>query len=205
MSGQHSPSDGISRDAYGFERFADRIIACKRWSERRDICREYARQLDEERLDALANQLKSLRIDPRLQTQLREARTLALALQLLGKTAQRPHCVALGLLARADVDRQRGANIKAIALYNRAAQTFLDANDRAGWARARGGRLLAMSYAGQVTRKDLLEMEEVCQALREAGQLDRLASVQNNIGMAWQQLSYFQEALDAFEEGKRTV
>ncbi len=201
MSGQQPIKDDISRDVYGVEQFANTIISSRRWSERRDLCSAYVRKFDEERLDAFANQLKSRCIDARLQAQLREARTLALTLQLLGEMTQHLRCVALGLLARADVDRQRGANLKAIALYNQAARAFLDASDRIGWARARGGWLLATSYAGQVTTKDLQEMETVCQALRDAGELDRLARVKNNIGMAWQQLSYFHEALTAFEEG----
>ncbi len=132
----------------------------------------------------LAQRVKLQGVDARLQTELGAAKRLADFLWGLGAFGRLPRVSALGLLARGDVARMDGATVEAMALLEQAGARFLAAGDRVGWARARGGWLIAATQAGSVTLADLAGMGEVRQVLREQAPAYRLAMVEQNIAIA---------------------
>jgi CHAT domain-containing protein len=152
-------------------------------------------------LEPFAQEVKSAWFDRYLNADLERAFAVADGLYQLGNMAQHAVVSALGLLARGDVERQSGHALTAMTLHQRAGDRFLGAGDRVGWARARGGWLIAASQAGKVTLADLTEMAAVRAIFADAGQSFRLAVLEQNIGLAYQNLGNLQEALDAFERG----
>jgi len=143
----------------------------------------------------LAQQVKLQGVDARLQTELGAAKRLADFLWGLGTSVGLPRVEALGLLARGDVARLDGATAEAMDLLNQAGARFLAAGDRVGWARARGGWLIAATQAGSVTTADLAAMDEVRQVLREHAPAYRLAMVEQNTAIAHLYLGQHNAAL----------
>ncbi|MBA3825627.1 MAG: CHAT domain-containing protein [Ktedonobacterales bacterium] len=86
-------------------------------------------------------------------------------------------------------------------LHQRAGERFLAAGDRGGWARARGGWLIAATHAGRVAEVDLAAMDEARQILTDTGQTFRLVVLEQNIGLAYIYLGFPQEAMKAFDRG----
>jgi CHAT domain-containing protein len=143
----------------------------------------------------LAQEVKLQGVDVRLQTELGAAKRLADFLQGLGAYGRLPRVSALGLLARGDVARMDGATATAMDLLDQAGALFLGAGDRVGWARARGGWLVAATQAGSVTPPDLAAMDEVRTVLREEAPAYRLAMVEQNIAIAHLYLGQHDAAL----------
>jgi len=90
-------------------------------------------------------------------------------------------------------------------LFQQAGEVFLQARDQVGWARARGGWVVAATYAGLIREKDLLEMNEARQVFRDTGNRYRLAMMDQDIGLAWQKLGNFQAAIDLLEQALTTL
>jgi CHAT domain-containing protein len=147
----------------------------------------------------LAQQVKLQGVDVRLQTELGAAKRLADFLWGLGTSVGLPRVEALGLLAQGDAARMDGATAEAMDLLERAGTRFLVAGDRVGWARARGGWLIAATQAGSVTPADLAAMDEVRQVLREHAPAYRLAMVEQNIAIAHLYLGQHDTALVMLE------
>ena len=152
-------------------------------------------------LEPFAQEVKSAWFDRYLNADLERAFTVADGIYQLGTMAQHAIVSALGLLARGDVERQSGHALTAMGLHERAGDRFLRAGDRVGWARARGGWLIAATHAGRVTEADLAAMDEARKVLAEASQTFRLVVLEQNIGLAYLYLGFPQEALKAFDRG----
>jgi len=148
----------------------------------------------------LAQQVKLQGVDARLQTELGAAKRLADFLWGLGVSVGLPRVEALGLLARGDVARMDGATAEAMDLINQAGARFLAAGDRVGWARARGGWLIAATQAGSVTPADLAAMDEVRQVLRAHAPAYRLAMAEQNIAIAHLYLGQHDAALAMLDQ-----
>lgn len=156
-------------------------------------------------LRELADQLKLHSFDRLLQTDLEQAQQAAKFIQRLGEAADCYWIQGLGLLARADADRFNGQPGHAMELCEQAGRGFLQAGDRVGWARARGGWVVAALYAGLIREQDLIEMDEARQVFRDAGELYRLAMMEQDIGLAWQKLGNFQAAIGMLEQALTTL
>ncbi len=168
------------------------------------------REHTDEEIEELAQQLKLHEVDPRLHTDLAAAECIARFIHRLGEATGRPRVTALGLLAQADVARQGGHVLDAMGLFSAAGDAFLQADDRVGWARTRGGWLLAATWAGEITADDLAGMEAVREVLRDAAVHDsallyRLAMVEQNIGLAWQNLEQYDQAIAIFDRALATL
>jgi len=169
------------------------------------LCEELIGEYTSDALRDLADQLKLQSFDHLLHTDLEQAQHMAQFIQRLGDVAQCKWISGLGLLARGDAVYHNGQPRHAKELFEQAGQVFLQAGDRVGWARARGGWVLAATYAGLIKEQDLVEMNEVCQVFRDAGNLYRLAMMEQDIGLAWQKLGNFQEAIGMFEQALATL
>src|SRR5713226_1749093 len=156
-------------------------------------------------LQELADQLKLHSFDRLLQTNLEQAQRVAKFIQRLGEAAGCKWIQGLGLLARADADHFNGQPGHAMELCEQAGRVFLQAGDRVGWARARGGWVVAALYAGLIREQDLIEMDEARQVFRVAGELYRLAMMEQDIGLAWQKLGNFQAAIGVLEQALATL
>lgn len=176
-------------------------------AEKQQLCQKLMSECLPERLKELANQLKSQWFDRLLHTDLEQAQQMARFLSYLGEAAHNTSIGALGLLAQSDAALHSGQAHQASDLFLQAGEAFLQEHDRIGWARARGGWVVAATYAGSITEQNLLEMEAVLQVLRDAGPAYRyrLTMVEQNTGLAWKYLGNFQKALDLFAQAQRTL
>jgi len=175
------------------------ILACADEAAMQVLCDTLVTQYSGDELEALADQLKLKSFDRLLHSDPAAARQMALFIQVLGKMAQRPGIGALGLLALGDATRQQGQAAAAIALFEQAADMYEGAGDRVGWARARSGWLAAATNAGRITLADLAHMDEVCQVFQDARQSYRLAMVEQDIGLVYQSLARYTQAVALFE------
>lgn len=150
----------------------------------------------------LAQQLKSEGVDPRLHDGRREqAECLGHFLLTIGQRNCDRRIRALGWLAIGDVARERGLMEESMSAFDEAGSDFLLIHDSVGWARARGGWLISATYAGKVTGDDIRAMARVTQTLEEAQEYVRLASTEQNIGVAYQNLIEYDTALTRFDLG----
>lgn len=182
------------------DQFADALIAATCDAEREAIIRAALAAHQADRVD-FAQQVKSYHFDRYLNADLDKAFSIADGIEQLGHAAHDEVIIALGLLARGDAARQGGHALTAMDLHERAGARFLRAGDRVGWARARGGWLVAATHAGRVTEADLAEMTTVCDILADAGQTFRLAVLEQNRGLAYQSIGLLQQAMLAFTHG----
>ncbi len=150
----------------------------------------------------LAQRVKAAGVDPRLHDgRLDQAAVLGHFLLTIGELSRDPRIRALGWLARGDVAREQGRMGEAMAACDAAASESQLALDAIGWARARSGWLISATYAGQVTEDDIRAMDPVSQSLQDAHEYLRLASVEQNIGAACQELTEYTTALRRFDRG----
>ena len=155
---------------------------------------------------SLAEGVKRVGVDRRLHDgNMAQAERVAVFLQHVGRETAAPRIDALGRMAAADIHREQGRHERAMALYDEAAQVFLRACDRVGWARTRSGRLLSITWAGEVATEDVAVMEAPRQALENAHEYLRLASLEQNAGLALQQLGDYPAAVTWFDLGLQTI
>lgn len=169
------------------------------------LCEALIDEYSSDDLSELADQLKLHSFDHLLHTNLEQALHMAKFIQRLGETADRKWIHALGLLARADAVHHSGQPGHAMTLFENAGRVFLQAGDRVGWARARGGWVVSATYAGLIREQDLLELNEARQVFRDTGNLYRLAMMEQDIGLAWQKLGNFQAAIGMLEQALATL
>lgn len=169
------------------------------------LCEALIDEYSSDDLSELADQLKLHSFDHLLHTNLEQALHMAKFIQQLGETADRKWIHGLGLLARADAVHFSGQPGQAMALFEESGQVFLQAGDRVGWARARGGWVVSATYAGLIREQDLVEMNEARQVFRDTGNLYRLAMMEQDIGLAWQKLGNFQAAIGMLEQALTTL
>jgi tetratricopeptide (TPR) repeat protein len=155
--------------------------------------------------EAMAQEMKSRRFDRALSNDVPRAFTVARAIEQLGYAAHQPVIIALGLLARGDAERQSGQALTAMDLHRRAGDLFARHGDRVGWARAQGGWLVAATHAGRITPADLDVMAEARQVLADAEQTYRLIVLEQNIGLAYQYLGQYREAVVVFDRALAQV
>ncbi|HET8845382.1 MAG TPA: CHAT domain-containing protein, partial [Ktedonobacteraceae bacterium] len=188
------------------EQIAETILSSaeERWSL---LCEELMLKYTSEELPELADRLKLQSFDRFLHTDLTQARRLASFLLLFGEIVRQPLIHGLGLLAQADALFYGGQPNSAVEAFEQAGEVFLQAGKKVSWARARGGWVFAATHAGIIKTQDLASMNDACRILREAGpdQRFRLASVEQNIGLAWKNLGYFHKALDLFKQALETL
>jgi CHAT domain-containing protein len=147
----------------------------------------------------LADRLKLERFDVFLHTDLRRASRNGRFIYGLGKSAECARVMALGLLARGDAAGQGGHARRAMPLFERSGALYEEAGDHVGWARSRGGWLIAATHAGLVTECDIDEMDEACAVLRRAGQTLRLANVRQNVAHAYLSLARYSKAKAVYD------
>ncbi len=169
------------------------------------LCEALIDEYSSDDLSELADQLKLHSFDHLLHTNLEQALHMAKFIQRLGETADRKWIHALGLLARADAVHHSGQPGHAMTLFEESGRVFLQAGDRVGWARARGGWIVSATYAGLIREQDLFEMNDARQVFRDTGNLYRLAMMEQDIGLAWQKLGNFQAAIDMLEQALATL
>jgi len=155
---------------------------------------------------SLAEGVKRVGVDRRLHDgNMERAERVAVFLQQVGRETAAPRVDALGRMAAADIHREQGRHEQAMALYDEAAAVFQREGDLVGWARTRSGRLLSVTWAGAVTREDVARMEAPRQALEDAREFLRLASMEQNAGLALQQLGDYHAAIAWFDRGVQTL
>jgi CHAT domain-containing protein len=186
-------------DPDGLEDLVNSIWALQSRAETRALCDALSQDKSADELDALAERLKSLRFDHYLLDDMPKARRIAMFLSRLGALEGAPLALGLGFLARADAHRQRSDPVRAMSFFRSAARVFRGAGMPVGLARAQGGWLSAARSASRVTTEDIVAMDEVRAVLREAGEWYRLASVEQNIGLAYFTLGDFPSALAAYD------
>jgi CHAT domain-containing protein/tetratricopeptide (TPR) repeat protein len=169
------------------------------------LCEQLIDEYSSDGLQELADQLKLHAFDHLLHTNLEQAQHMANFIQRLGETADCKWIHGLGLLARADAVHHGGQPGHAMALFEESGRVFLQAGDRVGWARARGGWAVSATYAGLIREQDLVEMNEARQVFRATGNLYRLAMMEQDIGLAWQKLGNFQAAISTLEQALATL
>lgn len=187
------------------DRFADALCAATCDAEREAIIGTVLAERAGADLVEFAQNVKSYHFDRYLTADLDRAFALAYGIEQLGHAAHDDTIIALGLLSRGDAERQGGHALTAMGLHERAGEWFLRAGDRVGWARSRGGWLVAATHAGRVTKADLETLHEVRAIFADAGQTFRLAVFEQNSGLAYQSLGCYQEALEAFDNGLALV
>jgi CHAT domain-containing protein/tetratricopeptide (TPR) repeat protein len=155
---------------------------------------------------SLAEGLKRAGVDRRLHDgHMAQAERVAVFLQHVGSATAAPRVDALGRMAAADIHREQGRHERAMALYDEAAEVFLRACDRVGWARTRAGRLLSLTWAGEITKEHLAAMDAPQQALEEAHEYLRVAVLELNTGLACQQLGDYRAAIAWFDLGVQAL
>lgn len=164
-----------------------------------------AHRRTQDELYDLVDRLKLERFDVFLHMNLPRAKRCARFIYGLGKMTENLRVMALGLLARGDAARQGGQARRAMPLFERSAELYAAAGDQIGWARARGGWLIAATHAGLVTVRDIDDMDEACAVLRRAGQTLRLANVLQNIGLAYLSLARYRKALAVYDSAMKSL
>jgi tetratricopeptide (TPR) repeat protein len=180
------------------DRFVDALFAATCDAEREAIIQSVIAERDAVALVDFAQNVKSYHFDRYLNADLDKAFAVAYGIEQIGHAAHNGIIIALGLLSRGDAERQAGQALTAMGLHQRAGDLFLHASDRIGWARARGGWLVAATHAGRVTEGDLASMDEARQVLKDAEQWFRLAVFEQNIGLAYQYLGRYEESLEVY-------
>ena len=145
--------------------------------------------------------LKMQQFEALLNTDADEAADLALALQQAGLHRQLPHIVGIGLLAQGDISFNAREYRQAQDRYEQAADKFASIPEPLGVARAHIITLIAILYQGKMRREKLLAMEPTRQMLTETREWYRLATLEQNVGVAYQHLGALEDARNAYRRG----
>lgn len=191
---------GGEHDSTLVDALAQMIVDCGDETTRRQLRRCLLSAFPSEtKLERLAQQLKLEWFDSLLHNNLEQAECMATFLYKLGRAARQPRIQALGMMAHGDAARVGGRPLRAMEHFTHAGEIFLRANDQVGWARTRGGWLLAATVAGAITEDDLTSMEAPRKVLEAAGEKYRLVMLEQKIGMTQQSFGQYQKALATYD------
>ncbi|HVA88642.1 MAG TPA: CHAT domain-containing protein, partial [Chloroflexota bacterium] len=112
----------------------------------------------------------------------------------LGQLAQAPTVTALGMMVEALIRHLQGDAPLALALYDQASALFLTHGHRIGWARTQIGRTFALMAVGHVDEA-MERAEQARVILEEAGDFERVASIDNNLALLMERLNRPVDAL----------
>ena len=139
----------------------------------------------------------------------KKALAIATVAHKLGKLLSDPLAVAWGRWTMANALMFTNQYQKSDALFRQARTGFLAAGDQLNAARMGVGHIWALAYLGKLdeaqTLADRIEPVLALSSIGNTDDLTRLASLYNNVGIAYELSGQFEEALAAYEKKLQIV